>query len=72
MYTKFILVVVAHTFSALYQFCLLYLIFMTVVVLLYRREQPIDYGDLDDCIRKSSHKLGLEDVDGNNFESARL
>ena len=28
------------------------------------REQPIDYGDLEDSIRKTCLKLGLEDVDG--------
>ena len=28
------------------------------------REQPIDYGDLEDSIRKTCLKMGLEDVDG--------
>ena len=30
----------------------------------FLREQPIDYGDLEDSIRKTCLKLGLEDVDG--------
>lgn len=28
------------------------------------REQPIDYGELEESIRKTCLKLGLQDVDG--------
>ena len=30
----------------------------------FHREQPIDYGELEESIRKTCLKLGLEDVDG--------
>lgn len=33
-------------------------------MLFSNREKPIDYGDLEDSIRKTCLKLGLEDVDG--------
>ena len=37
---------------------------MTYMSAVISREQPIDYGTLDEYLRKSCPKLGIKDVEG--------
>jgi hypothetical protein len=44
---------------------------MTLMFEFIYREQPIDYGTLDEYLRKSCPKLGIKDVEGLYYVNVR-
>lgn len=35
-----------------------------ILIIIFNREEPIDYGSLDTSLRKTCTKMGIKDVEG--------